>query len=109
MDTGIDMAVKRCIDENILRDFLTQYGKEVRGMLFDDITIEEFAEIRGDERWEEGRQQGLLDGRQQGEATMQERMNQLNERLLEEGKLEELRKSTKDKAFQQKHFEEYGI
>ncbi len=109
LDAAIDIAVKRCIDEDILRDFLVQYGKEVRCMLYDDITIEKFAKIRGEESWEEGRQQGLIDGRQQGEATMQERINQLNEILLEEGKFEELRKSTKDKIFQQKLFEEYGI
>ncbi len=101
LDTAIDMAVKRCIDENILRDFLLQYGKEVRGMLFDDITIEEFAEIRREESWE--------DGKQCGEETMQERMNQLNKALIVDKRYEDLEKSTEDKAFQQRLFEEYEI
>ena len=82
-------------------------------MLFDDITIEEFAEIRREESWEEGRQQGiqqgLIDGRQQGEATMQERMNKLFKLMLADERLNEYEKSTDDKAFQQKLFEEYGI
>ncbi len=78
-------------------------------MLFDDITIERFAEIRREESWEEGRQQGLLDGRQQGEATMQERMNKLFKLMLADERLDEYEKSTEDKTFQQKLFEEYGI
>jgi len=101
LDTAIDIAVKRCIDENILRDFLIQHGKEVRGMLFDDITIEEFAEIRREESWE--------DGKQYGEESMQDRMNQLNRALLADKRYEDLEKSTEDKDFQQKLFEEYGI
>ncbi|MBR3785951.1 MAG: Rpn family recombination-promoting nuclease/putative transposase [Firmicutes bacterium] len=61
LEEAIDMAVKRCIEENILKDFLIQYGKEVRGMLYDDITIEQFAQIRGEESWEEGRAEGRIE------------------------------------------------
>ena len=53
LETAIDMAVNRCIEENILKDFLTRYGKEVRGMIFEDISIERFAEIRAKENEEE--------------------------------------------------------
>lgn len=58
LEAAIDKAVDRCIQENVLRDFLTQYGREVRGMLYDDISVEKFAQIRGEERWEEGRKEG---------------------------------------------------
>lgn len=30
LESAIDIAVRQCIEENILRDFLIQFGKEVR-------------------------------------------------------------------------------
>lgn len=56
--TVVDLAVKRCIVEKVLKDFLIKYGREVREMLYEGITAEEFAEIRGEEKWEEGRAEG---------------------------------------------------
>lgn len=67
LETAIDMAVNRCINEDILKDFLIRYVKEVRGMLYEDITMERFAQIRGEEQWEEGHSAGLLEGRAEGE------------------------------------------
>ena len=53
----MELAVDRCIDENVLRDFLIEHRKEARGML-KDITLEEFLDIRGAEEREEGRAEG---------------------------------------------------
>ena len=101
LENAIDMAVNRCIDEHVLSDFLTQYGKEVRGMLYDDISIEDFAQIRGEERWEDGRQYGCEE--------MQNRINQLNALLIEEGRIEDLKKSTEDKNYQEDLLKEYQL
>lgn len=101
LESAIDVAVKQCIDENILRDFLTKYGREVRGMLYDDITIEEFAEIRAEEQWEEGHRKGVEDG--------ENRINQLNDLLIEAGRFEELKKATKDKELQKELFKEFNL
>ena len=72
---AIEMAVNRCIEENILKDFLIQHGKEVRGMLYEDISIERFAEIRakeeGEEKWKEGHAEGHAAGLVEGESSMQ--------------------------------------
>ena len=62
MESAIDKAVKQCVDEGVLTDFLLKYGKEARRMLYHDISKERFAEIRGEERWEEGRQSGRAEG-----------------------------------------------
>ncbi|MBR5516938.1 MAG: Rpn family recombination-promoting nuclease/putative transposase [Firmicutes bacterium] len=101
LENAIDMAVNRCIDEHVLSDFLTQYGKEVRGMLYDDISIEDFAQIRGEERWEDGRQYGCEE--------MQNRINQLNALLIEEERIEDLKKSTEDKNYQEDLLKEYQL
>lgn len=50
---AVELAVRRCMDEGVLYDFLKVHGSEVNGMLFDYITREEFWEIRMEERAEE--------------------------------------------------------
>jgi len=78
---------------------------DVKGMLLDDITIEEFAEIRATEKWEKGRKAGIKEGR----AETMERMNRLIQILIAEGRVDDLEKASKDEAFQEKLFAEFGI
>ena len=58
---------------------------------------------------EEGREKGLAEGREKGAADMQERLNQLNLRLMELGRLEELQKSFTDAVLQRQLLEEFEI
>ena len=67
----IDTAVLRCIDEGLIDDFLRKHSREVSGMLFKEITAEEFADIRAKEAYEDGEQDGLAKGRSEGEALKQ--------------------------------------
>ena len=101
LQNAVELSIKRCIDEGILKGFLTRYGLEVKGMLLDDITIEEFAEIRATEKWEKGR----IAGR----AETLERMNRLIQILISEDRVDDLEKASKDEAFQEKLFAEFGI
>lgn len=55
---AIDAAVKRCIDEGLIADFLQKHSREITGMLFKEITVEEFAEIRAREAYEDGEKDG---------------------------------------------------
>lgn len=50
---AIDMALERCIQEGVLEDFIRRNSSEMGSFLFDDITIEEFIELRAEERAEE--------------------------------------------------------
>lgn len=59
---SIDRAVRRCISEEVLRDFLERNSPEVRRMLFDEITSEEFAEIRAKEAATEFYEKGMKKG-----------------------------------------------
>ena len=41
LDQAMELAVDRCIEEDVLRDFLIEHRKEARGML-ENISVEEF-------------------------------------------------------------------
>ena len=105
LKSAIDMAVERCIKEDVLKEFLTRYGKEVRGMLYDDITIERFAEHRakeqGEEQWKEGHSAG--------EVSMQEKINKLNLLLIEAKRFDDVKKAAEDSDYQQQLFKEFGL
>ena len=59
---AIDAAVKACMDEGLIADFLHKHSREVTGMLFHEITVEEFAEIRAREAYADGEKAGLARG-----------------------------------------------
>jgi len=58
LDESLKNAVKYCIENDILKQFLREHGSEVINMLTDDITIEEIVAIRSEEAREEGREEG---------------------------------------------------
>ena len=59
---AIDTAVKACMDEGLIADFLHKHSREVTGMLFKEITVEEFAEIRAREAYADGEKDGYDKG-----------------------------------------------
>ena len=63
---AIDTAVKVCMDEGLIADFLHKHSREVTGMLFHEITVEEFAEIRAREAYEDGEKSGFTKGETAG-------------------------------------------
>ena len=63
---AIDTAVKACMDEGLITDFLHKHSKEVTGMLFKEITVEEFAEIRAREAYADGEKAGRAEGEKSG-------------------------------------------
>ena len=65
---AIDAAVKACMDEGLIADFLHKHSREVTGMLFHEITVEEFAEIRAREAYADGEKAGREEGRSEGAA-----------------------------------------
>ena len=66
LEKSVADAVRYCIDNNILKKFLEEHGSEVHNMLFEDLTIEEIADIRYKEGREEGREEGLQKGHGRG-------------------------------------------
>ena len=58
LKAAIDAAVEQCIKEGFIVDFLRNHSREVTGMLFKEISTEEFAEIRAKEAYDIGRSEG---------------------------------------------------
>jgi hypothetical protein len=97
---AVDEAVKRCIKEDILRDFLKKHRAEVMNVCMTEYNEEVF--VNG--MLEAGRQEGLKAGRQEGlkagRAESAERLNRLNAILIEQKRYDDLERSTKDTQFQ---------
>lgn len=109
LKTAVDFAIRRCIAEDILKDFLTTYGMEVRGMLFENITAEEFAEIRAEEKAEEEREKALEQGRTIGLEQGREELSTLILKLIEAGRMDDVKKVAEDMEYQKKLLKEYGL
>ena len=60
LDESVKAAIKYCIENDILKQFLKEHASEVINMLTDDITIEELANVR----YREGREDGWEEGRE---------------------------------------------
>lgn len=77
-DLAVKEAIRECIEEHILHDFLMRHGREVFNMMFDEITYEDIMRIRIEEaeelatkrgmEWgiQKGIQEGIQEGIQQG-------------------------------------------
>ena len=56
---AIDLAVRECIEEDILRDFLEQHRREVCDMCLTEFDEKKYEDVLR----EEGREEGLAKGR----------------------------------------------
>lgn len=60
---AIDLAVRECIGENILRDFLDQHRREVCDMCLTEFDEKKYEDVLREEGREEGLAEGLARGR----------------------------------------------
>ena len=59
-DGDVETAIKECIEQGVLSDYLKHYGSEVVNMLFEEYDAEKALEIRGQEGYEKGKAEGFL-------------------------------------------------
>ena len=69
LEDAVEITVKRAKSEGILVDFLNRYGTEVAGMLR-GITVEEYGEVMKKEGFEDGKAEGLAEGKLEMARTM---------------------------------------
>ena len=90
---AVEKAVDYCIETGILLDFLRKNRAEaIKVSIYEYDEELHFKILR-----EEGREDGLEPGRAQGER----RLNQLNSILIDTGILDDLKRATKDRAYQE--------
>ena len=73
-----------------------------------DIMCEALEELMKDEleaQMQKGKEIGILQGERQGE----NRVNQLNQKLIALGRMDDMLKSVSDTVFQQKLFKEFNL
>ena len=97
----IENAIESCIKEGILRDFLEKHRAEVY-----DVCLTEYDEERAAKAL---LSEGVEIGLEQGRSEMLEKINILNQKLIMDKRNDDLLRSFKDKEFQKKLLEEYGI
>ena len=72
---AIDLTVRECIEENILRDFLEQHRREVCDMCLTEFDEKKYEYVLR----EEGREEGLAEGRSEERKTLLEIVQKLKE------------------------------
>lgn len=62
-DTAITLAIQACEKAGIFEEFVREHGTEAVNMLFTQFNMEDALEVRYEEGFEDGEQQGLTKGR----------------------------------------------
>lgn len=97
----ISRAIDTCIKQNILADILIKCKNEVFHMLLTEY--DEKLHLKNTR--EEGREEGKEIGKEIGHS----QINALNAKLLEQNRLDDLKKATYDKEYQKKLLEEFKL
>ena len=66
LPVAVDMAVRECIEQNILREFLIKHQAEVIGMILEEFNMKEFLEMDRRDEFAAGREEGLKQGIEKG-------------------------------------------
>lgn len=93
-------AIEHCIEHHILEEYLRRKGSEVVSFLCAEYNYEMDMKVKGQEKYEDGFEDGFEDG--------QDNLAKLISVLLEENKLEEVKKLTKDREYRNKLYEKYN-
>ena len=93
LSEAISQAMDTCIRKEILVDILSKQRSEVYDMLLTEFDEERYERTLRQDAYEDGR----------------EDVNKLNEILLSEGRIEDLRKSTVNQEYQNQLMKEFGI
>jgi hypothetical protein len=99
LEEDIESAIKYCIDNNILKEYLEQNISEAKNMLMGEFNLDEYKEVVREEAIEEGMKKGIEKGIEKGIAKGQNYVLKLMEQGLSS---EEIKKKIK-KMPQKKH------
>lgn len=102
---AVDRAVEQCLKEDILSDVLRAHRKEVTTMFLEEYDQELHYKTLMEEGYEEGYDSGYDSGYQAGE----QRINNLFQRLLSDGRQPDMIRAVSDKEFRKRLLQEYGL
>ena len=90
---ALNMAIDYCIDHDILAEILRKYRSEVLGMLLEEFDVKKYERTIREEGREEGR----------------ELINKLISILVEQDRIEDLKRTAKDPGYQEQLIKELGL
>ena len=85
LEESVRIAIKYCIENNVLKDFLKRNSSEVINMLFAEYNFEEEAEVIREEAFEDGIELGIEKGREEGFKLGSVKTRELFLSLLDQG------------------------
>lgn len=106
---AVEEAVCYCIQNGILAEFLLKNRAEAIAMSIFEYDEEKHIRNEKELSYRMGMEEGHKTGLEEGEKRGEDRLNRLHKKLLDENRMEELRKSVEDESYQKKLFEEYNI
>ncbi len=65
-ESAIKKAIRECMEQGILSDYLKRKGSEVENMLIAEYSYEEDIQVKQEEAMQQGVQKGIRQGRQEG-------------------------------------------
>ena len=109
IENAVAEAGKACIDKDILKEFLEKNSSEVEDVILEEFDREWYEKKVREESQriglEEGIKKGIKEGREEGE----QRVLQLCQKLLEDGRNEELSRIAEDEKLREELYREYGL
>ena len=102
---AVDAAIAECIRQGILEQILREEREEVRSMILTEY--DEQAHIKSEKEisYEEGKAEGLKEGREEGE----DALAKLIKCLQEDARIEDINKALSDKEYRKQLMQEYNI
>lgn len=105
IEEAIDTATDECIRNGILEQILQDNRGEVRSMILTEYDEQAHIEYEKEISYEEGKAEGRTEGRTEG----REGLSKLIQALLSAGRVEDIDKVTKDKAYCEQLMKEFEI
>lgn len=105
IENVVDSVIDEMPEEYTIKPFLKAHRAEVKGMLETEYNEAEIMELFK----EDGRREGRELGREEGREETADKLNRLVSILISSDRLDDLKRSTTDKAYQQQLMKELNI
>ncbi|MCL2809435.1 MAG: hypothetical protein FWD24_05140 [Treponema sp.] len=70
LEESLKLAIKYCIDNNVLKDFLKKHASEVFSMLYGEYRLEDEIAVVKKEAWEDGHNEGHAEAWKESKQTI---------------------------------------
>lgn len=122
---AVERSIEECIKENVLTDFLRKNRAEVLSVSLFEYNEQQHIQMEREAAREDGRREGIEEGIKEGiregirkgiKEGMKEGIKEgeslfakLTDRLIQDSRMDDLRKAVQDRGIREALYEEYGI